>query len=104
LTVLDRYLATPRELVLAGPEDTDAWRALYRVASIRYEPYLLIARADPDDAEIAELITITAKRPAQDGQPTAYLCERRACLPPVTAPADLAIQLDQGTGITWEEV
>ena len=39
----------------------------------------------------------------KNGAVTAYLCERYACLPPVTDPADLLIQLEQGTGISWQE-
>jgi uncharacterized protein YyaL (SSP411 family) len=104
LTVLDTYLATPRELVLTGPEATSAYRALYEVAARRYEPHLLVAGAEATNQELEQLLPLTANRPAQNGKPTAYLCERRACLPPVTDPADLAIQLEQGTGIAWSEV
>jgi uncharacterized protein YyaL (SSP411 family) len=104
LTVLDSYLATPRELVISGDPDSEAFRRLYAVPAGRYEPHLLIAHADPDDSSLEALLPIVAQRPTKDGQATAYLCERMACLPPVTDPSDLAIQLDQGTGITWTDV
>ena len=39
----------------------------------------------------------------QGGKATAYLCERFACLPPVTDPDDLAVQLEQGTMVEWKE-
>ena len=104
LTVLDGYLATPRELVLAGQEKSDQFRALYDIAAHRYEPHLLIARAGGPGSRLETLLPLTANRPAKDDRPTAYLCERMACLPPVTEPVDLAIQLEQGTGISWEEV
>jgi uncharacterized protein YyaL (SSP411 family) len=104
LTVLGTYLATPRELVLSGPDDNEAFRALYRVAAHRYDPHLLVAKAASDNSKQERLLPLTANRPAVNDQPAAYLCERYACLPPVTTPADLAIQLDQGTGIIWNEV
>ena len=43
-------------------------------------------------------------RPARNGRATAYVCEHFACLPPVFGPDDLAIQLEQGTGISWREI
>ncbi|HEV2107566.1 MAG TPA: thioredoxin domain-containing protein [Thermomicrobiales bacterium] len=104
LTVLDSYLATPRELVLVSDQRSDDFQQLYTVAAHRYEPHLLIARADPADPTLEALLPLVANRPVKDGRATAYLCERMACLPPVTEPADLAIQLDQGTGIVWSDV
>ena len=104
LAALDSYLATPRELVLAGEPAEPGMRALLAVASARYDPHLLIARSDPGDPTLAEAYPILADRPRRNDRPTAYLCERMVCLPPVTDPADLAIQLDQGTAIAWADV
>ncbi len=104
LSALDAYLATPRELVLAGDPAEPGTRALLAVASARYDPHLLIARSDPADPSLAAAYPILADRPRRDGLPTAYLCERMVCLPPVTGPADLAIQLEQGTAIAWSDV
>jgi uncharacterized protein YyaL (SSP411 family) len=43
-----------------------------------------------------------ADRPVRNGQATAYLCEQFVCLPPVTVPADLTMQLEMGTGMSWQ--
>jgi uncharacterized protein len=103
LAALDAYLATPREVAIAGRREDarvdEFAAAVYR----RYEPNAILGLADPDDAKAAELMPFLAERPPKDGIPTAYLCERYACLPPVTDPADLVIQLEQGTGISWQE-
>jgi uncharacterized protein YyaL (SSP411 family) len=40
----------------------------------------------------------------RDGRATAYVCEHFACLAPVHEPADLLRQLQEGTGIIWQEV
>ena len=45
-----------------------------------------------------------AQRPPRAGQATAHVCERYACLPPVTDPAELLVQLEQGTGVSWQGV
>ena len=100
LCALDLALATPREIALAGDRDDPALEALAAVVSRRYEPHAIVGYADP---ALVETLPFLAHRPAKDGIATAYLCERFACLPPVTDPADLAIQLEQGTGIGWHE-
>jgi uncharacterized protein YyaL (SSP411 family) len=43
-----------------------------------------------------------ADRPMQGGQPTAYLCEQFVCLPPVKTAEDLTMQLEMGTGMSWQ--
>ncbi len=103
LSALDAYLATPREVAIAGragdpPVDLLA-AAVYR----GYEPNAILGFADQDDPAPAELLHFLAERPMKGGVATAYLCERYACLPPVTEAADLLIQLEQGTGISWQE-
>ncbi|MEA2523139.1 MAG: uncharacterized protein QOF73_366 [Thermomicrobiales bacterium] len=103
LSALDTYLATPREVAIAGRRDDPQVDALAATVFRRYEPNAILGFADQDDPAPAGLFPFLAERPMKDSTATAYLCERYACLPPVTAPADLMIQLEQGTGISWQE-
>lgn len=103
LSALDAYLATPREVAIAGSSDDPASSQFARVMFERYEPNAVIGLADPADDTISDLLPFLEHRPPADGLVTAYLCERYACLPPVTDPAELAIQLEQGTGVEWQE-
>jgi uncharacterized protein YyaL (SSP411 family) len=103
LSALDFYLGTPREVAIAGRPGEDGVDAFADVVYQRYEPNALLGLADPDQPALGERLPFLANRPMRDGQITAYLCERYACLPPVTDPADLVIQLEQGTGISWQE-
>jgi uncharacterized protein YyaL (SSP411 family) len=103
LSALDFYLATPKEVALAGTPGDPALGALAAAVYARYEPNALLGLADPADPSLGERLPFLANRPPRDGQATAYLCERYACLPPVTDPADLLVQLEQGTGVTWQE-
>jgi uncharacterized protein len=103
LSALDAYLATPREIAIAGPTDDAAIAQFASVVFDRYEPNAVIGFANPTDPAIPDLLPFLENRPQQNGHVTAYLCERYACLPPVTDPADLAIQLEQGTGVEWQE-
>jgi len=50
------------------------------------------AEGVPTSAELPLL----AERPAMGSKATAYLCRRYVCQAPVTAPDDLARQLDAG--------
>ena len=104
LSALDFYLGTPKEVALAGSRDDPALAALAAAVYRRYEPNALLGLADPADPSLAERFPFLAHRPPRDGKATAYVCERYACLPPVTNPADLLTQLEQGTGISWQEL
>jgi uncharacterized protein YyaL (SSP411 family) len=103
LSTLDAYLATPREVAIAGNVSDPGVTLFANVVFERYEPNAIVGLVDQNDPSISELLPFLANRPAQNGKVTAYLCERYACLPPVTDPADLAIQLEQGTGVDWQE-
>ncbi|HEY8448809.1 MAG TPA: thioredoxin domain-containing protein [Thermomicrobiales bacterium] len=103
LSALERYLGTPREVVIAGKPSDPAVERFAATVYRRYEPQAVIGLADPDDAALTERFPFLANRPPKNGQVAAYVCERYACLPPVTDPEDLAIQLEQGTGVAWQE-
>jgi uncharacterized protein YyaL (SSP411 family) len=104
LAALDFYLAVPKEVALAGARDDPALAALAAAVFARYEPNTILGYADPADPSLAERLPFLADRPARDGKATAYVCEHYACLPPVTAAAELLVQLEQGTGVSWQEI
>jgi uncharacterized protein len=103
LSVLDAYLGTPREVAIAGAGDSPEVDAFAAVVYRRYEPNAIIGLADPNDEDATALLPFLAERPMRNGHVTAYLCEHFACLPPVTDPASLERQLQEGTGIGWSE-
>ncbi len=104
LSALDFYLAVPKEVVVAGELGDPALQALVDVVYARYEPNVLIGYADPNDTGLAKILPFLADRVPRGGKAAAYLCERHACMPPVTEPAALAEQLEYGTGVMWQEM
>ena len=82
---------------LARAEALEA-RALLDVVRTAYLPNLLLVGAPEADASTgseraADLTPLLRDRPAVDGKPTAYLCERYVCQSPTTDPAELRRQL-----------
>jgi uncharacterized protein len=79
LNALDLYLATPREIAVAGPADSEVARA----ALEPYEPNAVVAFGP------AEGVPLLEGKDYVDGKPAVYVCERFACRRPVTEPAEL---------------
>ena len=104
LTALDFYLAVPKEVVVAGELSDPALQTLVDAVYRRYEPNVLLGYADPADPSLADLLPFLADRVPRGGKAAAYLCERHACMPPVTEPAALTEQLEYGTGVMWQEM
>jgi uncharacterized protein len=102
LAALDFHLAAPQEVALAGPRDDPRMDDLLDVVFSGYRPNLLVGYAS-GDPELAQRVPFLADRPARGGAPTAYVCERFACMAPVTDPDALVAQLDRGTGLEWGE-
>ncbi|MEX2159665.1 MAG: thioredoxin domain-containing protein [Dehalococcoidia bacterium] len=92
LCALDFYLSTPKEIVVIGPRDDAATRALLDVAFTRYRPNKVVAGAEsPAQDGVSPLLK---ERGMIGGRPAAYVCEHYACRLPVTDPDALARQLD----------
>ncbi len=92
LCALDFYLSTPKEIVVIGPRDDPATKALLAVSRGRYLPNKVIAGAE---AAVSDTTSpLLEGRGLVDGRPTAYVCERYVCQRPVTEPQALAQQLD----------
>ncbi len=95
LSALDRHLATPREVVVVGRAGEPDTEALLDALRLRYLPNTVLAPKSPDaPADAEEQIPLLQGRTLVGGRPAAYVCERYACLRPVTNPEELAEQLD----------
>ena len=79
LQALDFHLAPVREVALVG----DDIGALERVVRGAFRPHLVLAGGEPDGVPLLE------GRTPVDGRAAAYVCERFACLRPVTDPSEL---------------
>ncbi len=79
LCALDLHLSPPRELAVVGPVSSDVARA----ALEPWQPRTVVAVGPADD------VPLLAGKTLVDGQPAVYVCERFACLAPITDPAAL---------------
>jgi len=80
LNALDLYLATPREIAVVGPPESEVARA----ALEPFDPNAVVAFGPADGIPLLE------GKDLVDGKPAVYVCERFACRAPVTEPAALA--------------
>ncbi len=95
LCELDRLVRGSVDVVLVGPRDHSATRALARTVLTRYVPNRTLAWLDPHDTRTTAAAASLAegKAPAKEGMPIAYVCRGRTCSPPVADPAELAALL-----------
>ncbi len=88
LQAIDFYLATVREVAIAGAGDDDAGvAALAQVVRGRYAPHVVLAGGASGEVPLLE------GRAAVDGRAAAYVCEHFTCQAPVTEPEALAAAL-----------
>jgi uncharacterized protein YyaL (SSP411 family) len=83
LQALDFHLAAVREVAIVGP----GAESLRRVVDGAFRPHVVLAGGAPDG------VPLLAGREPVDGRAAAYVCERFACLRPVTEPDELAAAL-----------
>jgi uncharacterized protein YyaL (SSP411 family) len=86
LQAIDFALAPVREVAIVGP----GAEALTDVVRRAYRPHLVVAGSPAGDGAVPLL---TGRTPV-DGRAAAYVCERFACLRPVTEASELAALLD----------
>jgi uncharacterized protein len=79
LNALDLYLATPREVAIVGPPESEVARA----ALAPFDPNAVVAFGPAVGVPLLE------GKGLVDGKPAVYVCERFACQAPVTDPAEL---------------
>jgi uncharacterized protein YyaL (SSP411 family) len=89
LQALDFHLAPTREVALIAPANGGVPGAgldeLAGVVRSAHRPHVVLA-GGPEGSERPELLR---ERPAVEGRPAAYVCERFACQAPVTVPEEL---------------
>jgi uncharacterized protein len=83
LQALDFHFATVKEVAIVGPDAAP----LERVVRGEFRPHLVVAGGPADGVPLLE------GRDPVDGRAAAYVCERFACLRPVTEPDELAALL-----------
>jgi uncharacterized protein YyaL (SSP411 family) len=83
LQALDFHFAAVKEVAIVGPDAGP----LERVVRGEFRPHLVVAGGPADS------VPLLAGREPVDGRAAAYVCERFACLRPVTEPAELAALL-----------
>jgi uncharacterized protein YyaL (SSP411 family) len=79
LNALDLYFATPKELAIVGPPESEVARA----ALESFDPNAVVAFGP------AESVPLLEGKGLVDGRPAVYVCERFACQAPVTEAAAL---------------
>src|SRR4051794_36138112 len=89
LQAIDFHLAPTREVALAG--DAAGVAALAAVVHEAFRPHVVLA-AGPGAGHTA--VPLMEGRAPVDGRAAAYVCERFACLRPVTAPDELRALLE----------
>jgi uncharacterized protein YyaL (SSP411 family) len=93
LSVAERIVESPRELVFAGNPTWEKITTLRKAIAGSHEPMLVIGYNDPGDNDAATRFPMLADRPIVDGG-AAYVCQNFACRPPVTSPEELLALLN----------
>ena len=91
LVALDFSLAKPRQIVIAGPRDSAATRALLREVHARYLPgkILLLADGAAGQKWLGERLEFIQTVVPINGQPAAFVCEDFVCQLPTSDAAKL---------------
>jgi uncharacterized protein YyaL (SSP411 family) len=87
LQAIDFNVSPVREVALVGPDR----EPLERVVRSQFRPHVVVAGGEDGG------VPLLAGREPVDGRAAAYVCERFACLRPVTEPDELAALLDIGS-------
>jgi uncharacterized protein len=87
LVALDLFLAAPQEVVIVGPEQDGATRALRSTVDRLFLPHAVHMRGDGSGD--GGLVGLEGKG-LVEGMPAAYVCSGFSCKAPVTSPHDLA--------------
>jgi uncharacterized protein len=90
LCALDWWLAGPKEIIILGPREHSVTQAMLTMVQQRYIPNRVVLTVeDAVSTGLSDLPLMQGKRQI-GGRPTAYVCHRQTCSPPVTE----ALQLE----------
>jgi uncharacterized protein YyaL (SSP411 family) len=89
VSLVDRLVRASVDVVLVGPRDHAATRALARAAQRAYVRDRVIAWADPSDPAGLEACVVLWEGKHGLPEPAAYVCQGRACSLPITNAAEL---------------
>ena len=95
LSAIDFLLSTPKEVAIVGRDAADV-QPLLEVVWRKYLPNKVVAPGTAGETEAENQLPLLQNRPLVNGQATAYVCEHYTCKQPVTDPASLPDQLEQG--------
>ena len=85
---MEMAIGPVREVAIAGDATGPATRDMVNAVWRRFDPLRVLAWGSSGDVPLLD------DRPARDGRPTAYVCERFVCKEPVTDVAALEAQLN----------
>jgi hypothetical protein len=86
IAAADFYLRKPREIVVVGAAAAETTAHLLERIHRAYLPNKTLVVADP---AVSDRLPIAEGKTQVDGKPTAYVCHRYTCSPPVTSWAEL---------------
>ena len=104
LAAADFALDRPKQIVIVKPSaaggdgsESAATGALLDAVAKTFLPNaVVIVTTEGDEAQqLSALVPLVQGKIAQDGRPTAYVCEEQVCELPTADPAELALQLAQ---------
>jgi hypothetical protein len=90
LCSLDWWLAGPAEIVIIGARSHSVTEAMLTTVCQRYIPNRVLLTGEPSST--GELPSMRGKL-RSDGRPTAYVCHRQTCSPPMTDVRELEARL-----------
>ncbi|TKS59708.1 MAG: thioredoxin [Nitrospira sp.] len=93
LCALDLYLSKPKEVVIVGSRGNPVAESFIATVHQRYVPNKILFLLDESRRGKESELSLAAGKVSVNGQPTAYVCQRFSCSPPVTEPAQLALLL-----------
>ncbi|HUZ83159.1 MAG TPA: thioredoxin domain-containing protein [Gaiellales bacterium] len=88
LSAADLVVAQPREVAVIGPPGDPATEALLAAARSGFHPTVVYAFGPGSPGH--QGVALLEGRQLVEGRPAVYVCERFACLAPLTEPAEVA--------------
>jgi len=96
VALVDRIVRGSVDVVLVGPRQSAATRALAQAVQRTYVRDLVLAWADPSDPAALEACSALAQDKREASGPVAYVCRGRSCSAPLGDPEELAQSLREG--------